>query len=330
MSRAAKMTLIALLAMAPAAAFAQTTVRSSLTLEAKIPLGAVNGRIDHLDIDLKRRHLFASELGNDSLGVVDLAARRTIATIRGFSEPQGVGYEASTDTIFVANGGDGSVRLLAGSDLKPLRSIALGRDADDIRVDQSAARVYVAYGDGGIAVIDRTDRIVAKVALPAHPEGFEIDRRTNRLYANLPDADQVVVVDLNGGKEIASWLVRGVRGNFPLALDRAAGRVLVGTRNPPRLLALTSDGTVATSAPLCGDADDLFVDAKRSRVYASCGEGEVDLFDAGSAGLTRIGEVQTSPGARTSLWVPALDRLFVAVRATGGEPAAIWVFRPAP
>jgi len=319
MSMSAKLTLIALVTMAPATAFAQTAVPPPLTLETTIPLGAVSGRIDHLDIDLKHRHLFVAELGNDSLGIIDLAQHSVLRTITGLSEPQGVGYLELTDTIYVADGGDGSVRAFAGTDFRPLQSIALGRDADNVRVDESAGRIYVGHGDGGIAAIDRTSRVVAEIALPAHPESFQFDAKTHRLYVNLPDADQVGVVDLSTAKEVALWPMRGARGNFPMALDRAAGRLFVGTRNPPRLLALAADGAVATSAPLCGDADDLFVDAKRSWIYASCGEGEVDVFDAGSAGLTRIGEVQTSPGARTSLWVPALDRLFVAVRADAND-----------
>jgi len=328
-SSTAKLALIALMALTPASALAQGPVSSLLTLEAKIPIGAVDGRIDHLAIDLKRRHLFVAELGNNSLGVVDLAHNAVLRTVTGFSEPQGVGYLALTDTIYVTNGGDGSVREFAGADFRPLQPVGLDHDADNVRVDESTARIYVGHGAGGIAVIDHTGRVVAEIALPAHPESFQIDAKAHRLYVNLPDVDQVGVVDLSVGKEVALWPMRGARGNFPMALDPTSGRILVATRSPPRLLELASDGKVAASAPLCGDADDVFIDAKRSRIYASCGAGVVDVFDGGS-GLERIGEVRTAPGARTSLWSPTLDRLFVAVRETAGSPAAIWIFRPAP
>ena len=59
----------------PAAGWAQTP-GPPLALDTKIPLGAVSGRIDHLAVDLKRQQLFVAELGNDSLGVVNLAARK--------------------------------------------------------------------------------------------------------------------------------------------------------------------------------------------------------------------------------------------------------------
>ena len=54
-----------------------------LQLEAKILLGDVRGRIDHMAVDLKRQRLFVAELGNDSVGVVDLANRSLIRTISG-------------------------------------------------------------------------------------------------------------------------------------------------------------------------------------------------------------------------------------------------------
>ena len=43
-----------------------------LTVENKILLGKVAGRIDHLAVDLDRKRLFVAELGNNSVGVVDL------------------------------------------------------------------------------------------------------------------------------------------------------------------------------------------------------------------------------------------------------------------
>src|SRR5262249_20156918 len=87
-----------------------------MELESKIPLGDVSGRIDHLAIDLARRRLFIAELGNNTVGVVDLSERKVSHVIAGLKEPQGIGYLPSSDTLFVANAGDGSVSLFRGSD----------------------------------------------------------------------------------------------------------------------------------------------------------------------------------------------------------------------
>jgi DNA-binding beta-propeller fold protein YncE len=319
--------LLAATLMLPASSLAQTAA-APLTLETKIPLGRVSGRIDHLAIDLKRRRLLVAELGNNSIGVVDLAAGRARPPIAGFREPQGVGYIGLTDSVYVANGGDGSVRVLSGGDLTPVGRIDLGEDADNVRVDQAHRQVLIGYGSA-IAFVDPSTRTrTGDIKLDAHPEGFQIDG--DRLFVNVPEAHAIVFADLTTGAS-RSIPTPGAAANFPMAVNRAADRVLVVFRRPPLLMALSgAEGRVVSAAATCGDADDLFVDDKRRRVYVSCGEGAVDVFAIDKTGDHRLARVPTVSGARTSLFVPELDRLFVAVRATAHEPAAIWVFRPTP
>jgi hypothetical protein len=313
----------------PAATDAQTA-SPPLILEAKIPLGQVSGRIDHLGIDLKRQRLLVAELGNNSLGVVDLAAGKVLHQIANLSGPQGAAYVPFSDSVFVANAGDGSVRVLRGEDLTPIGRIELGDDADNVRVDTARSRVLVGFGKGALAVIDPVSLSkTADIRLKAHPEGFQIDETGTQVIVNVPDAHEVVVADLATGST-RSLPVQGAESNFPMAIDGEAHRVLVVFRSPPTLMALASqDWHVAAKAETCGDADDVFVDRKRHRVYVSGGEGVVDVLEPVEASYRRLARVPTVPGARTSLFVPELDRLFVAVRAASSEPAAIWVFQPA-
>src|SRR5215475_5031666 len=70
-----------------------------LALEAKIPLGMVAGRIDHLAFDPDRRLLYVAELGNDSVAVVDPQQRIVVHRISGLSEPQGVAWHGATGTL---------------------------------------------------------------------------------------------------------------------------------------------------------------------------------------------------------------------------------------
>src|SRR5512139_1440947 len=55
-----------------------------------IPLPDIEGRIDHMAIDLKGERLFVVALGNNSLEVLDLRAGKHIHRIRELQEPQGV------------------------------------------------------------------------------------------------------------------------------------------------------------------------------------------------------------------------------------------------
>ena len=324
--------LAGIVVLANTVAVAEPAETAPLQLEAKIPLGDVRGRIDHMAVDLKRQRLFVAELGNDSVGIVDLANRKVIGRIPGLKEPQGVGYEPSTDMLYIANAGDGSVRLFEGSDYKSAGRIELGSDADNIRFDAAAKRIVVGYGSGALAIIDPSSRTkVGDIPLKAHPESFQIDPDTSQIFVNVPDDHDIAVVDRSSQKQIGKWPTPDRGANFPMALDPIRREVLVIFRAPAELgvFSMTA-GKLVASTETCGDADDLFVDAKRGRVYVSCGAGLLDVFEPKGEAYRRVARIPTISGARTSFFVPELDRLLVAARATIREPAAIWIFRPTP
>jgi YVTN family beta-propeller protein len=311
---------------------AQIAETSPLVLENKIVLGEVKGRIDHMAFDPARNRLFVAELENNSVGIVDVNDRKVVHVIKGLTEPQGIGHDQLTDTLYVANGGDGSVRMFRGADYSEIGRIALGDDADNIRIDPDTRHLLVGYGSGGIATIDPTTRSkIADFRLPAHPEGFQLDRKNNQILVNVPHGRAIAVLDGGNGQQKALWRNKESGANFPMALDEDAQRVLIAFRSPGRLAVYsTHDGQSVATADVCGDADDLFVDAKRSRIYVSCGEGFLDIIDARATDYRRIARLATVRGARTSYYAPLLDRLFLAVRAASLEPAAVWVYKPVP
>jgi DNA-binding beta-propeller fold protein YncE len=190
-----------------------------LELEMKIPLGDMKGRIDHLAFDSKRRRLLIAELGNGTVASVDLAGRKVVHLVSGLKEPQGVAYLPSHDTLYIANGGDGSVRILKADDYRDSGRVELGDDADNVRVDSAANRVFVGYGGGALAIIDPTARSkIADIPLRAHPESFQLARGSTTIFVNLPRTQEIAVVDRAAGKQIAAWPMTS-GGNFPMALD---------------------------------------------------------------------------------------------------------------
>lgn len=171
-------------------------------------------------------------------------------------------------------------------------------------------------------------RKVGDIALPGHPESFQLERTGSRIVVNVPDAHVIAIVDRSTAKLIATWPADDLRSNYPMALDHATNRVLVGFRQPASLVAFdAANGKMLGKSAACGDTDDVFVDPKRGYIYMSCGEGFIDVF-AGENMYSRIARIESAKGARTALFSADIDRLFLAVRASAQEPASIWIFKP--
>jgi hypothetical protein len=181
--------------------------------------------------------------------------------------------------VYVANASDGSVRILGGEDLAAVGRIDFSDDADNVRIDADRKRVLVGYGAGALAIIDPTTITkVGDIRLKAHPESFQVDG--DRVFVNVPDARPIEVADLTEGEVVGAWPTQPNRSNFPIAMDREARRLFVVFRSPARLVIISAaDGGVVGGLDTCGDADDVFIDTKRHRVYVTCGAGVVDVFE---------------------------------------------------
>ena len=326
-------TILILTFLAPLTSCHAAAEPAPLVLEKTILLPDVSGRIDHMAFDRKRQRLIVAALGNDTVEIVDLAAGKPLYRIRGLNEPQGVAYVEQADLIFTANAGDGSVRTYRGADFTALERLDLGRDADNIRVDPRNGTVVVGYGNGGLAIIDPVSRaVIGTIALHGHPEGFQIDPATGQAFVNVPDAGQIAIINLDARRQVATWKVPGLSGNFPMALDSTRGALAVVFRSPSSLVLFdVKTGAVIVRLPVCRDPDDIFFDARRERIYVSCGVGEIAVFQLGGGNYRPLARVASKSGARTSLFVPDADRLFLAVPAgLVGSRASIQIYRPTP
>lgn len=308
------------------------TAQSPAHLEQTIPMPGVKGRIDHLAFDPDHQRLFVAALGNDTVEVLDLAAGKVIHTLSGLAEPQGVLYEPTLKHLWIANGRDGTVRIFDGLSFQPIRSISLGDDADNIRRDPSTGRVFVGYGDGALAVFDPAGHKLADIKLDAHPESFQLEPSGNRIFVNVPRAHKVAVIDRSTSTVVASWPTDDAQSNFPMALDAAHARLFIVCRQPAVLLVLdTRSGAIVAKLPTVGDSDDLFFDPGNQRLYASGGEGAIAIYQQQSPDrYIKIAQLEAVKGARTSLLVPSLHKLFLAVRQQGENPAAIRIYSVAP
>jgi YVTN family beta-propeller protein len=311
-------------------AMAALASAAPLELTATIPMPGVKGRIDHFAVDLNGRRLFVAALGNDSVEVIDAASNRHERTVPGFKEPQGVAYVPQEKRLFVANGEGNRLDVVDATTFAVLKRIANLEDADNVRYDAAAGIVIVGYGTGGLRLLNAANaEPMADVHLAGHPESFQLEVNGTRAFVNVPTAGQVAVVDRLKRALVATWPVPRAGRNFPMALDEQGRRLYVGARSPAVMLVYDTDsGNVVARLSIGGDTDDLFFDAARKRIYVVCGEGRIDVYGLETPErYVHQASIRTAPRARTGLFVPEFQKLFVAAPEAGALPARVLVYQ---
>ena len=310
------------------AALVNAQTNEPLKLEKTIQLPDVQGRIDHMSIDVKGQRLFVSALGNNTVEVIDLKAGKRANTISGLKEPQGVLYVPGSGRLYVASSKDGTVKIFDATQLKLLKTVEYGNDADNLRYDSSRDRIYVGFGDGALGELDSDGKKIGEIKLDSHPESFQLEKNSARIYVNLPKSRKIAVLDREKGTVLTTWGTGMSFNNYPMALDEQNHRLFVVTRLPARLLVMdTSSGKTVQTLSAVGDCDDVFYDQSRKRIYASGGEGAISVFEQQDADhYKEVGRIATVKGARTSFFSLDLSRLYLAVRRQGSSTAMIQVF----
>jgi DNA-binding beta-propeller fold protein YncE len=307
---------------------------AELELIQTIPLKGKAGNLDHVAIDLKGDRLFVANKANNTLDIVDLKAGKLVLQKTGQTAIQGIAYAADLNRIFVGLGSNGLCNVLDGKSYTVLETISFKDDADNVQYNPNTHLVYVAHAEKSLGVVDaRTFAVKADIKLPDTAEGFQLETKRPRLYLNTPGPSLVAVIDTEKNTVINKYPVKLAGAGHPLALDEANQRIYVGCRKAPMVVVLdTETGKEIMGEPIPEGVDDLFLDAKRKRLYASCGEGFLAVLKQVDADhIQTVEKIATAKGAKTCLHVPETGRLYLAVpRQEGKEGPEIWVYQAKP
>jgi DNA-binding beta-propeller fold protein YncE len=306
----------------------------SLVLVQTIDLKGKPGRLDHLTLDGKGERLFLANKVNNSVEVVDLKAGKPIKQLKGQAGAQGLAYASDQDRLYIALGTGGYCNVFDGKGYQLLKTIKFADDADNIRYHPRTHLVYVAHAEKALGVID-TEALEVKtdITLPGSAEAFQLEKGRPRLYLNVPSPSQMVVIDTDKNEVITSHPLKMAGGNYALALDEANRRLFIGCRKKPMLVVMDSEsGTEVAGVPIPGDTDDVVFDAKRKRIYASCGEGFIAVIKQVDPDHYELVEkIATVKDAHTCCLDPETGRLYLGVpRQADKAGPEIHVFEPKP
>jgi DNA-binding beta-propeller fold protein YncE len=296
----------------------------------------VAGEFDHFAIDLAHQRLYLAAEDQKTVEVFNLTAKKHISTISLFKRPHGLVFSSKSSQLIVADGGDGTVKFIDTETPKISSQIKTALRADAVAFDPASQTLFVANG-GLVAKLDYSF-VTAVNASSAERTGeikldskileaMAIEKGSSRLFINRMDKNDVMAIDRLKNEVLGTWPLPAEQPSA-MALDEANHRLFVACRKPGRLVVLdTHTGKAVTDLPCIGHADDVFYDSAAKKIYVSGGDGAVSVYQQrGPDQYVLQGNVETGPGAKTSLLVPELKQLFVAVPATSSRPGEVLIF----
>jgi hypothetical protein len=159
--------------------------------------------------------------------------------------------------------------------------------------------------------------------------GFQLARARPLILANDPTRGIVRVFDRARRDTLPSFDLQGARENLPLALDERHHRAFVGCRVPAQVKVLDmNSGQVIDSLRIGAGVEDLWYEPLRGRIFATCDDGTLWTYGERRDGTyAPVGAIRTGRGAATSVYLPALERLYVLVPSSARRPAELLIFR---
>jgi DNA-binding beta-propeller fold protein YncE len=276
-----------------------------------LPAHAGAGGFDHAAVHGPTGRVYVAHTANDAVDVIDVAARKCVASIPGLTAVAGALVDDGSGLVFTSNRGENTVGILSVAGPPAVERVAVGIRPNGLAHDPRRGRLLVAHvGDPGIArsctvsVVDvASRRRIADLPVAGRTRWAVFDPGTDAFFVNVADPPQVVVVDA------ARPAIRAIvpvphAGPHGLDLD-VAGRRLFCACDAGVLVELDADtGAVRSSAPIAGVPDVVFFDPARQWLYVAIGDpGVVEVLDTTS--LRRHQIVATEPGAHTLAFDPA-------------------------
>jgi len=308
-------------------------MKQPLKLVATTPLPGFSGDFDHFALDLKGKRLFLTAEDHKTVDVFDLEGKH-LHSITGFGQPHAALFLPESNRLIVTDGDDdfGRVELVSGEDYKILSTINLPNGVDSAVFDHTSQYYYVASGGEEsakthvVSIIDtKTFKQVGEIALPGNEsEAMAVDKEGKKMYISLRATNEVGVVNLQTRKVIARWPIPGASTANSLVLDEANHRVFIATRKPPKFFVFSTDtGKVVTSVPCAPLHDDMWFDAARKRIYVTGSETTTVFEQKDADHYSHLADVPTGFRAKTSILVPELNRMYIAVSGKGKADAKL-------
>jgi hypothetical protein len=224
----------------------------------------------------------ATDRGSRTLEVVDIKAKKIVASVRVAASPDYVRFVSPFHEVWVTEPGAKTIEVF--------------------RFDEGLADKLASVGT---------------VAVPGGPESLVIDALRGRAYTHTW-TDKSYAIDIKRRKIAATW-TNGCTGARGIALDQERGFLFTGCAEGRATVVDVASGKLLSTAPTGSDVDSIGYSASLGHLYVpGGGTADLSIFAVSTRGkLSLLGKVATASDAHTAAFDPVTRTVFVGTPEHG-------------
>lgn len=301
---------------------ARTTLPTHIYhLVATIPVGGDEGSWGRLSDDSEGRRLYVAH--GSVVTVIDTETDSVVGEIDSLPGVHALAVAHDLGRGFASDGAENEVAIVDLGTLRVLSRVEVGTDPDAILYVPDFQQVY-AFNRGGnsATVIDaKSGRVVATIPLPGRPGDAVYDPARARIFDNIEDQDEIVVVDPATHAVEKTWPIAPGASAAGLAVSPRHHRLFAACRNGYLVMVDDVDGLLAGRVRIGAGPEAARFDPVTRLVFSANGEGTVTIAHLDQPKqLTVLQTLETAPSARTMALDPRTHRIYVAAGDSGPRP----------
>jgi DNA-binding beta-propeller fold protein YncE len=270
-----------------------------------LPAHAKDGGFDHAAVHEPSGRIYVAHTANDAVDVIDVEARKCVASIQGLSAVAGA-LVAAPDLVFTSNRGENTVGIFRAEDGPRVDRVAVGLRPNGLAYDPRRGRLLAAHvGDPAIAgsctvsIVDvRARRRLTDIPVAGRTRWTVYDPVADAFHVNIADPPQIVVVGAADPVGIRRVVAIEHAGPHGLDIDVERRRLFCACDAGVLLEVEADTGAVLATEAIPGVPDVVFFNAALGRLYVAIGDpGFIEVFD--TRPLRRHQTIATEAGAHT-------------------------------
>jgi DNA-binding beta-propeller fold protein YncE len=284
-----------------------------------------DGGWDYLAVDSAAGRLYVSHA--TKVVVIDMVKNAVAGEMAPAPGVHGIAIAPELGRGWISNGRDNTASIFDLKTMQITGSVKTGENPDCILYEPGHKEVYTFNGRGKSATAfdAATGAVKATIALPGKPEFAVVDVKAGRIYNNIEDTNEIVVIDTATHAVVAKWPIAPGEEASGLAIDLANHRLFAVTGNNFLVALDSATGKVLSKLPIGDGADAAAYDPATGYVFASSSDSTLTVAKADAAGkLSLVQKLATPARSRTMTLDPKTHRIYIssAEFTTPPPPAA--------